>query len=96
VSSGSLIFAQGEAAMMGNKVKNRAAAAGAFIQSEELDLTKAQLLYTIPAAARMLQIGRTSLYKSIGKKFIRPIYLGRSIRIHRSEIERIAREGLPE
>jgi excisionase family DNA binding protein len=52
------------------------------------------LLLTVENAARSLQISRTSLYAALARGDVKAIKLGRSTRIHRSELERIAREGI--
>ena len=51
------------------------------------------LLSTIEAASSALGIGRTAIYGAIQRGEVRVVKLGRSTRIPRSEIERIAREG---
>jgi excisionase family DNA binding protein len=55
-----------------------------------------QVLLTIPQTKVALNWGRTSIHKAIGEGKIRAVWLGKSIRIPRSEIDRIAREGLGE
>jgi excisionase family DNA binding protein len=51
------------------------------------------LLSTIAEGCSILKIGRTHFYSAIQRGEVRVIKLGRSVRIPRSEIERIAREG---
>ncbi len=55
--------------------------------------TTAPLLSTVEEGASALGIGRTALYGAIQRGDCRVVKLGRSTRIPRSEIERIAREG---
>jgi predicted DNA-binding transcriptional regulator AlpA len=55
-----------------------------------------QMLFTIPQTETILNMGHTSIYRAISKGFIRAdgiVRLGRSIRITRAEVERLAREG---
>jgi helix-turn-helix protein len=53
-----------------------------------------QILFTIAEASAALRRCRSALYADISRGLIKPVYLGKSIRIHRSELERIACEGL--
>ena len=54
------------------------------------------LLAKVPQALRELQISRSSFYAAAAEGKVKTIRLGKSIRIPWTEIERIAREGLPE
>ncbi len=56
---------------------------------------KRPLLLTLPEAAWELRLERRFLDRAIEKKQVRVVYFGRAKRIHREEIERLAREGLP-
>ena len=55
--------------------------------------TSAPLLSTVEEGAAVLGCGRTAIYGAIQRGEVRVVKLGRSTRIPRSEIERIAREG---
>jgi len=52
------------------------------------------LLFTVEAAARALGISRTHVYNALQRGSLRSVAIGRSRRIPREEIERVAREGL--
>ena len=55
-----------------------------------------QLLFAPHEAARILGIGRTTLYALMGSGDIRPVHIGRSCRISRAEIRRyVARIDAP-
>jgi excisionase family DNA binding protein len=51
-------------------------------------LAEAPLLLTPEEAARALRIGRTSLYALMNCGDLRPVHIGRSCRLARSELER--------
>ena len=51
-------------------------------------LSPEQLLLTIEEAARVLSIGRTTVYTLMGSGELTPVYIGRSCRISRAELER--------
>jgi excisionase family DNA binding protein len=53
-----------------------------------------QLLFTVEDAARQWRCSRTSVYAALAKNLIKSVTFGRSRRIHRDEVERVAREGL--
>lgn len=46
------------------------------------------LLLTVPEAARLLAVGRTSLYRLIWGGELEPVHIGRSVRLSIAEIER--------
>jgi excisionase family DNA binding protein len=52
------------------------------------------LLNTIGQACRQLNIGRTSLYRMISEGKLELVQVYGAIRIHQSELARIAREGV--
>ena len=55
-----------------------------------------QLLYTVEEAARVLNIGRTTIYALIKGGRLRPVYIGRCCRITRAELCRfVARLDSP-
>ncbi len=54
----------------------------------------APLLFTPEQAAKVLACGRTTIFVAIADGRIRATKLGRSTRIHRSELERVATVGL--
>jgi excisionase family DNA binding protein len=47
-----------------------------------------QLLLTTVEAARVLHVGRTTVYELINAGSLRPVHIGRSCRISRAELER--------
>jgi excisionase family DNA binding protein len=47
----------------------------------------AQLLVTIPEAARVLAVGRSTLYELIGSGQLATVHIGRSVRIAVDELE---------
>jgi excisionase family DNA binding protein len=51
-----------------------------------------RLMYRLPEAAAILGLGRTTLYELVAAGSIRPVRLGRAIRITRSELERFVAE----
>jgi excisionase family DNA binding protein len=53
------------------------------------------LLATIPEAAWELRLQRRFLDRAIEDGLVEVARFGRAIRIHRNEIERLAKEGLP-
>jgi len=50
------------------------------------------VLLKIDEAAAILGVARVTVYRLIWRGLIRPVYIGRAVRIPRSEIERFARE----
>ena len=56
------------------------------------DFSKEQLLLTAEEAGDVLRIGRTTIYGLIKDRKIRPVYIGRSCRISRAELERFVEE----
>ena len=50
------------------------------------------LLLTVPEAARLLAVGRTSLYRLIWGGELEPVHIGRSIRLSIAELERFVAE----
>ncbi|MDQ6850296.1 MAG: helix-turn-helix domain-containing protein [Actinomycetota bacterium] len=55
-----------------------------------------QLLFTTSEAARVLRVGRTTVYALIGSGELRPVHIGRSCRVSRGELERyVARLDTP-
>ena len=47
-----------------------------------------QLLLTTTQAARVLHVGRTTVYALINDGALRPVHIGRSCRITRAELQR--------
>jgi len=52
------------------------------------------LLVSVESAARALNSSRSTLYSAIQRGLVKVVKIGRSTRIHRDELERIAREGI--
>ena len=52
-----------------------------------------RLLYSVEEATRVWNIGRSSVYAAIQKDQVAVVKLGKSTRIPRAEIERVARDG---
>ena len=50
------------------------------------------LLLRVGDAAAILSVGRTTVYGLIASGQLRPVHVGRSMRISRTEIERFIRE----
>ena len=55
------------------------------------DLAADPLLLTPEEAARMLRVGRTTIYALMKAGNLRPIHIGRSCRLSRVELERYVR-----
>jgi excisionase family DNA binding protein len=53
-----------------------------------------RLLYSVEEVARIWSIGRSSVYAAIQNAQVAFVKLGKSTRIPRAEVERVAREGL--
>jgi excisionase family DNA binding protein len=53
-----------------------------------------RLLYSVEETAHIWSIGRSSVYAAIQKAQVAFVKLGKSTRIPRAEVERVAREGL--
>jgi excisionase family DNA binding protein len=53
-----------------------------------------QLLFTVLETARILRVSRSTLYEAIARGQINVTRFGAATRIQRSEVERLAREGL--
>jgi excisionase family DNA binding protein len=49
------------------------------------------LLVTVPQAATMLAIGRSSVYQLIWKGDLTPVHIGRSVRISVKQLDRFTR-----
>jgi excisionase family DNA binding protein len=66
-----------------------------MLQSAEHPAANAteRLLYSVEEAARVWNIGRSSVYAAIQKDQVAIVKLGKSTRISRTEIERVARVG---
>ena len=54
--------------------------------------SQAPLLVTVPEAARLLAVGRTSLYQLIWDGELTPVRIGRSMRLTMAELERFVNE----
>ena len=54
-------------------------------------LTKSPLLLTPEDAAKVLRIGRTTVYALMKAGDLRPVHIGRSCRLARAELERYVR-----
>jgi len=50
------------------------------------------VLLRIDEAAAILGVARVTVYRLIWRGLIRPVYIGRAVRIPRSEVERFAQE----
>lgn len=55
------------------------------------DLTAESLLLTAEEAARVLRVGRTTIYALMKAGVLRPVHIGRSCRLPRAELERYVR-----
>jgi excisionase family DNA binding protein len=55
-----------------------------------------RLAYSLQEAAAALSVGVTKLQRAISHDLIRSTKIGASIRIPADEVERIARDGLPD
>jgi excisionase family DNA binding protein len=53
-----------------------------------------KVLLKIDEAASLLGVARATLYRLIWSGAIRPVHIGRCVRVPRSEVERFARELL--
>jgi excisionase family DNA binding protein len=62
--------------------------------TENVQTATSPLLHTIEGSARLLNTGRTTIYRAMSEGLIKFVKLGRATRIPQSEIERVAREGL--
>jgi excisionase family DNA binding protein len=61
------------------------------------DLAGDQLLLTPEEAARLLRVGRTTVYALMKTGELRPVHIGRSCRLSRAELERyVTRLEAPE
>jgi excisionase family DNA binding protein len=58
------------------------------------EMPESPLLYPPAEAAKLLGISRARVYTLLESGALQSIHIGRSRRIHRSEIERIAAEGV--
>ena len=56
------------------------------------EFSKDQLLLTAEEAGDVLHLGRSTVYSLIKEHKIRPVYIGRSCRISRAELERFVEE----
>lgn len=54
----------------------------------------APLLLRIPEAARLLDVSRTTMYQLVGRGEVPMLRIGRSVRIARATLERLAKHGL--
>jgi len=52
------------------------------------------LLATVPQAARELNLSRSKFYELISRGCVRVVRFDGAVRVHRAEIERLARDGL--
>jgi len=50
------------------------------------------VLLRIDEAAAILGVARITVYRLIWRGLLRPVYIGRAVRIPRNELERFARE----
>jgi len=50
------------------------------------------VLLRIDEAAAILGVARITVYRLIWRGLLRPVYIGRAVRIPRSEVERFAQE----
>ena len=47
-----------------------------------------QLMLTVPEAARVLRVGRSTIYVLMNNGSLRAVHIGRAVRISRAELER--------
>ena len=59
----------------------------------ELDGGDDQILLTIEEAAKLLRIGRTTMYELMWARKIEPVRIGRRIRFTRASLERFVAES---
>jgi hypothetical protein len=66
-----------------------------MLQSTEQPAANAteRLLFSVEEAARVWNVGRSSVYAAIQKEPVVVVKLAKSTRISRTEIERVARDG---
>jgi excisionase family DNA binding protein len=62
---------------------------------DESDVLPAPLLLTVREAARLLAVGRTSVYQLVWDGEITPVRIGRSVRFTLAELERFVNERAP-
>jgi excisionase family DNA binding protein len=58
------------------------------------DSSISRLLYTVPQAADILSVSVPTIRRGVSRGAIASVRIGSRRLVHRSEIERIAREGL--
>lgn len=63
------------------------------VLAASLPLLPAALVYTPDEAAQFLRLSRSRIYELLDENNLASIKIGRSRRIHRDELERLAREG---
>ncbi|MEJ5251393.1 MAG: helix-turn-helix domain-containing protein [Armatimonadota bacterium] len=51
-----------------------------------------QIFFKIGEAATLLGVGKITVYRLIWQGALKPVYIGRAVRIPRNELERFARE----
>ena len=51
-----------------------------------------KILLTVDEAASLLGVAKVTLYRLIWRNLLRPVHIGRAVRIPRAEVERFARE----
>lgn len=51
------------------------------------------LLLRVPEAARLLGVGRTTLYEMLARGELRPVHIGRAVRVERAEVEAFVRRA---
>jgi excisionase family DNA binding protein len=52
------------------------------------EFSSEQLMHTVIEAARALRVGRSTIYVLINNGSLKPVHIGRSVRISRAELER--------
>lgn len=60
----------------------------AHIDTRPTDFSPEQLMHTVVEAARILRVGRSTIYVLMNNASLRPVHIGRSVRISRAELER--------
>ena len=52
------------------------------------EFSSEQLMHTVTEAARLLRVGRSTIYVLMNNGSLKPVHIGRSVRISRAELER--------
>lgn len=58
------------------------------VVSRPTEFSSEQLMHTIVEAARVLRVSRSTIYVLIKSGALKPVHIGRAVRISRAELER--------